>query len=148
MRNRLVSDNTDATRLKEAFYRAGMEVSRPVEYMINDSYPILKRDRMSADFDPVVEEEYNKARRRARFLLYEQRNIVQDKWLPRYMLTHVSSKIAENEAWVELKGLLVDGCLDRLAEMLVALAPIIVAKEYVDRVQAAVFRVTEIEKKN
>lgn len=132
--------------LKEKWYSCGMEISRPVEYMISDSYPILKRDRLSASFDPVIADEFDKARRRARFLLYEQRNLVQDKWIPRYILTHVPSRVAQTEAWVELKGLLVDGCLDRLSEMLIALAPIIVAKEYIESVQDAVMRVSEIEK--
>lgn len=146
MKQRYNLDDT-ATLIKEAFFKRGMEISRPVELMINDSYPILKRDRFSPNYDPKVDEEYEAARRRARTLLYEQRNIVQDQWLPRYIFTQIpGKKVAATEAWLELKSLLVDGCLDRLAEMLVALAPIIVAKDYVEGVQSAVMRVTEIEK--
>lgn len=137
----------EARLIKEAFYKCGMEISRPVELMINDSYPILKRDKYSPNYDAKVDAEYENARRRARTLLYEQRNIVQAQWLPRYIFTQIpGKKVAATEAWMELRGLLVDGCLDRLAEMLIAMAPIIVAKEYVEGVQSAVLRVTEIEK--
>jgi hypothetical protein len=115
--------------------------------MINDTYPIRKRDKLSPDFDPTVLEEFDKANKRATFCLYEQRNIAQDRWLPRYDITHIG-KHHETEDWLELKSLLVDNCLDRVAELLIALSPTIVAKEYVDGLQEAVLRVAEIEKRN
>lgn len=141
------SVNDPAHAIKESFYKSGMEISRPVELMINDSFPILKRDQYSPHYDEKVVSEYENARRRARTLLYEQRNIVQDQWLPRYIFTQIpGKKVAATEAWIELKGVIVDGCLDRFAELLIAMAPIIVCKEYVEGVQSAVMRVTEIEK--
>lgn len=135
----------DAKRLKEFFFSRGMEILRPALLMINDTYPLTKRDRLSPNYDPVVLEEYEKANKRARFVLYEQRNVVQDKWLPRYDVTYVS-KPHHTEDWDELKGLMVDGCLDRVSELLIALSPIIMAKQYVEGAQQAILRVTDIEK--
>lgn len=136
---------TDALRVKEAFFARGMEILRPVLLMINDTYPIVKRDKLSPNYDAVIEDEYKKADKRARYVLYEQRNIVQDKWLPRYNVTHVS-KPHITEDWEELRGLLIDGCLDRVSELLIALSPIIVGKDYIEGTQQAIQRVTVVEK--
>lgn len=135
----------DPLMVKERFYTCGLEILRPALLMINDTYPFSKRDRLSPNFDPVVLDEYEKANKRARYVLYEQRNLVQDKWLPRYDVTYVSHH-HQSEDWEELKGLLVDGCLDRVSELLIAVLPIIVAKQYVEGAQQAILRVTDIEK--
>lgn len=135
----------DPLMLKEKWYSCGLEILRPALLMINDTYPFSKRDRMSPNYDPVIFDEYEKANKRARYVLYEQRNIVQDKWLPRYEVTYVSNP-HESEDWKELKGLLVDGCLDRVSELLIAMLPIIVGKQYVEGAQQSVMRVTDIEK--
>ncbi len=130
---------------KEFWFRCGLEVIRPALLMINDTYPLSKRDRLAKNYDAVVADEYEKAIKRARYVLYEQRNIVQDKWLPRYNVSYVTTP-HHTEDWDELRGLLADGCLDRVSEMLIALSPIIVAKDYVDGTQRAILSVTEIEK--
>lgn len=135
----------DPLMVKERWFTCGLEILRPALLMINDTYPLAKRDRLAKNYDAVVADEYDKAIKRARFVLYEQRNVVQDKWLPRYNVTYVTTP-HHTEDWDELKGLLVDGCLDRVAEMLIALSPIIVGKDYVEGTQQSVMRVTEIEK--
>jgi hypothetical protein len=144
MRNGNAGLSETAHGLKELWFSCGQDIMRPVKTMIADSYPAEKRERLSSHFDPKVLEEYDKTFRRANSLLYEQRNKVQSVWLVRYDLA--ISKNSGGEDWDELKGCLVDNCLDRLCEQLVANSPLLVNKEYIERLQAAVEKATEMAK--
>lgn len=134
----------DAMALKEKFFDCGMEILRPVNYMIADSHPLEFREKMSSQYSRAAEEEYEKTVRRARNLLYEQRNLVQDKWLPRYDIAR--SKTSGGADWEEMRSLLVDRCLDRLSEMLITHSPLLVDAKYVKPLQETVLKVTETQK--
>lgn len=133
-----------AIGLKEHFFACGQDILRPVKTMIGDSFPIEKREKISSHYDESVAREYDKVCKRANSLLYEQRNLVQSKWLPRFDISR--SKHSGGEAWEELRGCLVDNCLDRLCELLVANSPLFVNKDYVEQLQAAVEKATEAAK--
>ena len=132
----------DQLRIKERWYASGLELLRPVNMMISDSYPADIRST-----NKVVNDEYERSRARARALLYEQRNLIQEKWVPRYEITYVGEHLP-SEDWDELKALLVDGCLDRLAERLIAMCPIMVKTEYVTATEDAVNRILAVETKS
>lgn len=133
----------EAEGLKEAFYRAGMEILKPCNLMIADTYAADKRERISSTFDKSVVDEYDKAIKRARNILYEQRNLVAEKWLPRYEILRSKHN---GDDWQELATILVDGCLDRLGEQIIALSPLLVDPKYVSGLQSATLRVMENEK--
>jgi hypothetical protein len=143
MRNSTVLSAVGA-EVKEFWFRCGKDILRPVQTMISDSFPLEKREKISSHFDAALATEYIKVCKRADSLLYEQRNLVQSKWLPRYDV--VRSKFSGGEDWEELRGCLVDNCLDRLCELLIANSPLLVKPEYVDQLQAAVEKSTEAAK--
>ncbi len=132
----------DALKLKERFFTSGSELLRPVNMMISDSYPLAERET-----NVIKNDEFERAKNRARALLYEQRNNVQDKWLPRYDVTYVG-KFIPSDDWNELRDLLVHGALDRLCERLIAMCPIMVKTDYVKPTEEALLRILEVEKKN
>lgn len=137
---------SDALVLKEQFFECGRQVLRPVNLMIGDSYAASKRDKNHPLYDPDVAAEYDKAMWRAKTALYEQRNLVQNVHLPRFEVIKCARQDALSDAAEELRSLLSDGCLDRLAEVLCGNSPILVAQRYVEGVQTAVLRVAEQEK--
>jgi hypothetical protein len=108
--------------IKEKFFASGNALLRPITIHLGQMYPMSKRSSTFPTYNAAVEEEYNDKCKSSRDFLYEQRNIVQRKWLPRFMLTR--GKRVESRANMELKHLLVDGSLDRLFETLVAYTPL------------------------
>jgi hypothetical protein len=133
----------EALQIKEAFYSAGQDILRPVKTMIGDSFPHAQREPMSSQFDQRVLDEFEKTMRRANNILYEQRNLVQSKWLPRYAIRRSKDN---GEHWQELHDILVLNCLDRISELLIANSPLLVKNEYVEKVQAAVEKATDAAK--
>ncbi len=132
--------------IKEAFFAAGQDILRPVKTMIADSYPNEQRERLSSHFNEEVLREYDRVCKRASSFLYEQRNIVQSKWLPRYNITRRKPNEPPNEDFAELRNCLVDNCLDRLSELLIANSPLLVKRQYIEQLQMAVEKATEAAK--
>jgi hypothetical protein len=137
--------------IKEELYRCGAALLRPVMVMISDTYPAEKREERlhngapNPDFDSDTADEYHKAYDRARKLLHEQRNIANDKHLPRFEVRRYPGEATE--ASRDLESLIVDGCLDRLRENLITWSPILVDEKYVKQVQETIQRVYPNEEK-
>jgi hypothetical protein len=131
--------------IKEAFYASGSRLLRPVVQTLNEEYPSNKRLLKSPQFDQAVFDEHDTKFRRARNHLYEQRNLVQRKWLTRYIV-----KVGEGTdsvATAELRQIIVDGALDRLYENLVAYIPMLVSVANSKPLQATVTNVFNLEVK-
>ena len=134
--------------IKEQWFRAASLVVRPVFTMIGDTFPIELREQTNsvgmtnANYDPKVALEYHKAYDRARKFLYEGRNQVNDHILPRYDIERAATPV-DTDARRELISVLVNGCLDRLYENLVANSPILVAEESIKKVQQSLKNVMD-----
>lgn len=131
--------------IKEAFYSAGYRVLKPIVSVLNDVYPSAKRLPKSPIFDQDVFDEHDRKFKSARNHLYEQRNLVQKKWLLRYVVSvGPGTDVAATQ---ELRSVIVDGALDRLYEVLIAYTPMLVPAEYQKEVMNVVHNVHQIESK-
>lgn len=136
-----------AFEIKEKWFKsAATPLLRAVNIMIADTYPFEVRDPNSKKYNAEKAEEYDKALRRAQNFLYEQRNLVNDRFLPRYIIKRSKSGAEKNEATQELANVLLENCLDRLYENLVAYSPLFVAEEYREPLHATLSKVYETEK--
>ena len=114
--------------IKEAFFAAGNQILRPVVQTLNEEYPLSKRKNNNPQFDQEIFDKHDEKFKRARNHLYEQRNLVQRKWLPRYI---ISTGVTKDEvATAEMRSLIVEGALDRLYETLGAYIPMFVQVEH------------------
>lgn len=129
--------------IKEKHFNAGNAILRPIATSLGHTYPMAKRVSTYPSYDAEVELQYNTKFKMARDFLYEQRNLVQRKWLPRYLITRGTRQ--DTPTNTELKQLLIDGSLDRLYETLVAYCPILVQEGSAKDVSAAMRGVYEYE---
>jgi hypothetical protein len=130
--------------IKEAFFASGSRILRPIVQTLNEEYPSAKRLQKSPQFDQLVFDEHDTKFRRARNHLYEQRNLVQRKWLPRYI---IKSGVGDSVATAELRQIIVEGALDRLYETLVAYIPMLVSAANSKPLQATVGNMYNLEAK-
>ena len=135
----------NALSIKEAFYTAGNSMLRVVINELNEQYPITLRLATMPLYDESKSKEYDRLLAMARSFLYEQRNLVMKKWLPRFVIAR-GARI-ESPANAELKGLLVDGSLDRLHEKLVAYLPLLARTDKVLSVGQTIGNVYAAESK-
>ncbi len=70
--------------IKERWFAAGNEFLRPFRNKLDILFPLSIRMQQFAKYDPSAEKSYQDKMRLAKSLLYEQRNLVNNKWLPRY----------------------------------------------------------------
>jgi hypothetical protein len=109
-------------QIKEQFFESGNALMRPIVIALGNVYPFAKRMSNMPSYSEAVAKEYDDRFKTARTFLYEQRNLVNNKYLPRY---NVSLGQDDNEATVEMASIIVDGCFDRLYENLCAYAPML-----------------------
>lgn len=132
--------------IKERWFKqAASPLLRAVNMMISDSFSFDEIEPSSKLYNADKAAEYDKSKRRAQNFLYEQRNVVNDKWLPRYTIRRIRPGEETTEASQEMVNLLIDGTLDRLYENLIAYAPLFVAKDYVEPLQSSLKRVYDSE---
>jgi len=120
-----MDDATNRTAIKEAHFAAGNAMLGVVLSELGELYPVTCRMPSMPLFSEVLRSEYDRKFTKARSFLYEQRNLVQNKWLLRYAISR-RPKI-ESLANTELHGLLITGSLDRLYENLTAYTPVMFA---------------------
>lgn len=139
-----------AFEVKERWFKqAGGPLLRATNMMISDSFPLEEIEPHSKKFNAEKAAEFEKCKKRAQNFLYEQRNLVNDKWLTRYEISRkrpnqVLSE-ADAEATEEMIHLLIDGALDRLFENLVNYAPLYVDPKYVDPLRESLTKVYAAE---
>lgn len=131
--------------IKERWFKhAALPLLRAVNMMIGDTYPYEVRDPHSSRYIADAEIEYDKAMRRAQNFAYEQRNKLNDEWLPRFDITRVAEP-SDNKATIEMHRFVVDACLDRLVENLIAYSHLFVAPQYVQPLQTTLQQIYETE---
>lgn len=130
--------------IKEHFFAAGNHILKPIITDLNEIYPSSKRRQNSPSFDQAIFDEHESKFLRARNHLYEQRNLVQRKWLPRYIIK--TGTMVDSVATQELRSIIVEGAFDRLYEMLVAYSPMFVPKERCIPLQTVMNSIFETEK--
>lgn len=131
--------------IKEFFYASGLRVLRPVVQVLNDEYPASQRQKTNPKFDVLVFDEHDQKFKRARNHLYEQRNLLQKKWLPRYLVS--TGPVKDIEATTEMRNVVVQGALNRLYENLGAYIPMLVKPEHAKSLMAVVTNVYVNEEK-
>ena len=130
--------------IKERWFAAGNEFLRPFRIKLDNLFPMAVRMEQFARYDAAADKAFKEKMRLAQALLYEQRNLVNNKWLPRYDI-----RIGESggPAHEEMVGLLVDGCLDRLCETLGAYAPMLLSVDDAAEVTPTLLSIYDIESK-
>jgi len=117
-----MDDTTNRIAIKEAHFAAGNAMLGVVLSELGELYPVTCRMPSMPLFSAALRDEYDRKFTKARSFLYEQRNLVQNKWLLRYNIVRLPTVAsAANE---ELHGLLIEGSLDRLYENLTAYSPV------------------------
>jgi len=131
--------------IKEQFFSSGNALLRPIRIALGDAHPMGKRLPNMPSYDPAVAKEHDDRFKRAQTFLYEQRNLVNDKYLPRYDIR--PGKSEDEAAHAELVGLVVDGCFDRLYENLMAYAPMLLPEKDAKEVMPTLSVIFEKESK-
>lgn len=134
--------------IKERWYAAGGALLRPIRVALSQVYPLVERNPDSEKYNAKSFAAYEEKLRLANDFLYEQRNLVNNKWLPRYEIGIAAPGSEPTEAYQELEALLVDGCLDRLFENLAAYAPMLLPTEKAKEVFETLPGVLEVESKH
>jgi hypothetical protein len=132
-------------QIKELFFAAGNNVLKPIVQKLNDVYPSSKRLKNLPTFSQEIFDEHDTKFRRARNHLYEQRNLVQKKWLLRYNVS--TGPIKDAIATAEMRSVIVEGALDRLYETLIAYLPMLVPAEHQKPLMAVVTNIFHMESK-
>jgi hypothetical protein len=134
-----------AEAIKERWFSSANELLRPIKAALGQAYPIAFRDKNLPRYDAEISRAYENKRSLAESFRNQQRNIVNNQWLPRYEISLAKPGSHPSEAHKELEALLVDGCLDRFFENLGAFAPMILPKEQAQEVFATLPGILERE---